>query len=53
MDRTLAIRIPIKDSDPYDIIAEIDRGKVDLLALVRERFDAVMLNVETGDKVLH
>jgi hypothetical protein len=53
MDRTLAIRIPIRDSDPYDIIAEIDRGNVDLLRLVKDRFDRVMLNVETGDSVLH
>lgn len=53
MQRTLAIRIPIKDSDPFDIIAEIDRGNVNLLSLIKDRFEDIYLNVETGDSILH
>lgn len=51
MQRTLAIRIPLTDSDPFDIIAEVDRGNLDLVKMVRDRFENVVLSVETGDKV--
>lgn len=51
MDRQLVIKIPLQDSDPFDIIAEIDRNKVNLIELVQDRFEDVFLFVETGDKV--
>lgn len=51
MERVLAIRIPLLETDSVDIIGEIDRGNVDLLKMVNERYDDVLLNVETGDRV--
>lgn len=53
MERTLAIRIPLKSGDPFDIIDEIDRNHINLVELVRDRFESVQLNVETGDSILH
>jgi hypothetical protein len=49
--RTLVIRIPLQDSDPFDVIAEIDKSNINLVELIEDRYDDVLLNVETGDKV--
>lgn len=51
MDRQLVIKIPLQDSDPYDIIKEIDRNHINLVELIEARFEDVFLFVETGDKV--
>lgn len=52
--RTLAIRIPLNETDPEDVIGEIDKGnEAYLLDLLRERFTDIVLNVETGDSVFH
>lgn len=51
MDRTLVIRIPLQDSDPTDIIGEIDRDNYNLLEMIEDRYEDVYLTVETGDRV--
>lgn len=51
MDRYLTIKVPLRDSDPFDIIREIDVNHVNLAALVNERYEDIVLSVETGDKV--
>ena len=53
--RTLAIRIPLKDSDPDDIISTVDSstdGQKYLTDLVNERFVDCELTVEIGDHTL-
>lgn len=51
MDRTLVIRVPLQDSDPKDIIGEIDRDNFNLVELIESRYEDVYLTVETGDRV--
>lgn len=51
VQRYLVIRIPLRDSDPYDVIQEIDRGRVNIPDLMLDRFEDLLLAVETGDKV--
>jgi hypothetical protein len=53
MSKALAIRVPLIESDPDDIIGEIDSGRLDLIELIKDRFEDVMLNVETGDSLVH
>jgi hypothetical protein len=52
-DRYLVVRIPLKDSDPYDVIGEIDNFPTNyqLGLLIDDRFEDVILSVETGDRV--
>jgi len=53
MNRTLVIRVPLQDNDPSDIIGLIDRNEFSLTDFIEDRFDDVILNVETGDRVSH
>ena len=53
--RTLAIRIPLLESDPEDMISFVDSntdGQKYLTNLVNERFVDCELTVETGDHQL-
>jgi hypothetical protein len=52
-DRYLVVRIPLKDSDPYDVIGEIDNFPTNyqLGLLIDDRFEDVILSVETGYRV--
>jgi hypothetical protein len=49
--RTLVVRIPLNLQDPEDIIGEIDTNAINILQLIEDRYEDVLLNVETGDRV--
>lgn len=51
MQRFLVIRIPLQESDPPDIIRQVDTSVVRLSTLMDQRFENIELSIEEAERV--
>jgi hypothetical protein len=51
VQRYLVVRIPLRDTDPKDMILMIDTGRINLGTLLEERYENIDLAIEEAERV--